>query len=132
VGGRAEIFVLLASEDVESDQVDLGVTMLAGLGGRHVNNLAGAVLDDDEAVLAESRALHGVGQRGAGIGGLEGDIMLAKETMLATDLAKDNFVWCSTQARLRELGIAKESNFILLATISEPPRPLGHNTCSAR
>jgi hypothetical protein len=87
VGGRAEIFVLLAGEDVEGDQMDLGVAVLASLGGRHINNLAGAVLDDDEAVLAESRALHGVGQRGAGVGGLEGDIMLAKKTRLATDLA---------------------------------------------
>jgi hypothetical protein len=76
VGGGTEIFVLLASEDVESDKMDLGVTVLSSLGGGHVDNLAGAVLDDDETVLAQSRTLHGVGQRGAGIGGLEGNIML--------------------------------------------------------
>lgn len=52
MGGRAEIFVLLAGEDVKGDKVDLGVTVLAGLGGRHVNDLAGAALDHDEAVLA--------------------------------------------------------------------------------
>ena len=76
MGGGREIFILLASEDVESDKMDLGVTVLAGLGGGHVDNLAGAALDDNEAVLAQRRALHGVGQRGAGIGGLEGDIVL--------------------------------------------------------
>jgi hypothetical protein len=68
--------VLLASEDVKGDKVDLGVTVLASLGGRHVDNLAGAALDHDEAVLAQSRALHGVGERRAGVGGLEGGIML--------------------------------------------------------
>lgn len=76
VGGGRKIFVLLASEDVKGDKVDLGVTVLASLGGRHVDNLAGAALDHDEAVLAQSRALHGVGERRAGVGGLEGSIML--------------------------------------------------------
>jgi hypothetical protein len=42
---------------VGSDQVDLGVTVLAGLGGGHVNDLAGTALDDDVAVLAESGTL---------------------------------------------------------------------------
>lgn len=67
VGGGGEIFELLASEDIKGDQVDLGVTVLAGLGGGHVDDLAGAVLDHDEAVLAQSRALHGVGGGGTGI-----------------------------------------------------------------
>jgi hypothetical protein len=76
VGGGREIFVLLASEDVESSEMDLGVTVLAGLGGRHVDNLARAALDDDVTVLTQSRALHGEGQRSAGIGRVEGNIML--------------------------------------------------------
>lgn len=76
VGGRAEIFVLLLGEDVEGDKVDLGVTVLASLGGRHVDNLARAALDDDEAVLTQSRALHREGEIRTGIGGLEGDIVL--------------------------------------------------------
>ena len=76
VGRRAKIFVLLASEDVQSNQMDLGVAVLAGLGGRHVDDLAGAALDDDEAVLPQGRTLHGVGGRGAGVGGLEGVPML--------------------------------------------------------
>jgi hypothetical protein len=76
VSGGGKIFVLLGSEDVNGDKVDLGVTVLASLGGGHVDNLAGAALDHDEAVLAQSRALHGVGERRAGVGGLEGGIML--------------------------------------------------------
>lgn len=76
VGGGAEFFELLAGEDVEGDQVDLGVTVLSSLGGRHVDDLAGTVLDDDETVLPQSRTLHGVGGRGAGIDGLEGVFML--------------------------------------------------------
>ena len=78
VGRRAKIFELLAGEDVESDQMDLGVTVLASLGGRHVDDLAGTALDDDEAVLPQGRALHGEGCRGAGVGRLEGVLMLSQ------------------------------------------------------
>lgn len=76
VSGRAQFFELLVGEDVDGNQVDLGVTVLAGLGGGHLDNLAGTVLDDDETVLPQSRALHGVGQGGTGIGALEGVLML--------------------------------------------------------
>ena len=38
------------------------------LRGRHVHHLAGAILDDDEPVLAQRRALHGVCGRSSGIG----------------------------------------------------------------
>lgn len=34
--------------------------------------LAGTTLDDDVTVLAQSRALHRVGERRTGIGGVEG------------------------------------------------------------
>lgn len=78
MGGRAEILKLLASEDVNGDKVDLGVTVLAGLGGRHVHDLAGTALDDDEAVLSQSRALHRVSGRSTGIGRVEGVLMLRK------------------------------------------------------
>lgn len=76
MGGRAEFFKLLAGEDVNGDQMDLGVTVLSGLGGAHVDDLARAVLDADEAVLPQSRALHGVRLRGTGIGAIEGVLML--------------------------------------------------------
>jgi hypothetical protein len=76
VGRGAEFFELLAGEDVDSDQMDLGVAVLASLGGGHVDDLAGAVLDHDEAVLPQGRALHGEGGRGASVGGLESVLML--------------------------------------------------------
>lgn len=48
-----------------------GVAVLAGLGGGHFDDLAGAALQHDEAVLAQRRALHGERGRGAGVPGLE-------------------------------------------------------------
>ena len=76
MGGWRKILQLLAGEEINGSQVDLGVTVLAGLGGGHVDDLAWAVLDHNEAVLAQSRTLHRVGERGAGVGGLEGKLML--------------------------------------------------------
>jgi len=76
VGGGAELLELLLGKDVDSDQVDLGVTVLPGLGGAHLNNLAGTALDDDMPVLAQSRALHRIGRGGASTDGLEGVVVL--------------------------------------------------------
>ena len=45
MGGGAEFFELLAGEDIDGDKMDLGVTVLASLGGGHVDNLARAVLN---------------------------------------------------------------------------------------
>jgi len=56
--------------------MDLGVAVLSRLGSGHLDNLAGAVLDANEAVLPQSRALHGVGEGGTGIGAVEGVLML--------------------------------------------------------
>ena len=67
VGGGAKFFKLLASEDVNTDEMDLGVTVLASLGSRHVDDLARTTLDDDVAVLSEGRALHGEGIGGTSI-----------------------------------------------------------------
>lgn len=61
VGGRAKIFELLGGEDIDGDQVDFCVAVLACLGGGHLDDLARAVLDDNEAVLPQGRALHRVG-----------------------------------------------------------------------
>ena len=76
VGGWAQIFEFLASEDIDGDEMNLSMTMLASLGSRHVNNLAGTAFDDDVSVLPQGRALHGIGSRGTGIGGVEGVFML--------------------------------------------------------
>ena len=61
VGGGAKIFKLLASEDINCDKVNLGVTVLAGLRSAHFDDFARALLDNDESIFAERRALHGIG-----------------------------------------------------------------------
>ena len=76
--GGAELLQLLAGEDVDSDQMDLCVTVLSRLGGRHVDDLARAVLDADEAVLPQCRALDRVGERSTGIGAIERMLVLHK------------------------------------------------------
>ena len=76
MGGRAKIFQLLASEDINSNKMDLSVTVLASLGSGHVDDLARASLNHNVTVLAKSRTLHGIGGGGAGIGALEGVLML--------------------------------------------------------
>ena len=52
---------------------DRGAEAGAHLGGRHLNDLAGAALDDHEATLAEGRALLGVrgGRSGISLGELD-------------------------------------------------------------
>jgi hypothetical protein len=78
MSGRAKIFQLLAGENVNGNEMDLSVAVFAGLRGRHFDDLAGAVLDDDEAVLPQGGTLHGVGGRGTSIGALKGVLMLRK------------------------------------------------------
>jgi hypothetical protein len=72
----AKFFELLSGEDVNSNKMDLGVSVLASLGGRHIDNLTWAVLDADETVLPQCRTLHGVSSRSTGIGRIEGVFML--------------------------------------------------------
>ena len=69
------VFVLAASEDVNGNQVNLCVSVLAGLRGRHVDDLARTALDHNVTVLAESRALLRVGNRSSGVSGLEVDVL---------------------------------------------------------
>lgn len=66
MGRRRDIFQLLLGEDISGDQVDLGVSVLSRLGGRHVNDLAGSASDDDVSALSEGGTLHGVGGGGTG------------------------------------------------------------------
>lgn len=67
MGGGAQLLKLLAGEDIDGDEMDLGVTVLASLGGRHVDDLARAALDHDVPALPQSRALHGEGGRRTGV-----------------------------------------------------------------
>lgn len=81
MGAGTQILQLLAGEDVNGDQMNLGVAVLASLRSAHFNNLARAALDDDMAVLAKGGTLHREGGRGAGIGGVELHLMLEKKTV---------------------------------------------------
>lgn len=72
VGRWRQVLQLLTSENVNGDQVDLGVTVLTGLRGRHVNNLTRSALDDNVTVLSQCRTLHWEGQSGTSISGLKG------------------------------------------------------------
>ena len=76
MGRGAQILELLSGENIDSNEMDLGMAVLASLGGGHVDNLARAVLDADVAVLAQGRALHRVRGRRARISGVEGVLML--------------------------------------------------------
>lgn len=76
VGRWGKILQLLLGEDVFSDEMNLGVSMLSGLGGRHVDDLARTVLDENVSTLPQGRTLHGVGQRRTRIGRVDGVILL--------------------------------------------------------
>ena len=80
VRAGAQIFQLLAGENINGDQVDFGVAVLAGLGGAHFNNFAGAAFNDYMAVFAEGRTLHRIGGRCTSVSGLECMFMLQKDT----------------------------------------------------
>merc|ERR1712029_939006 len=71
VGGGANIFAFLSCENVEGDHVDFGVTVLTGLGGGHLHNLARAALNHNKSVFTQSRTLHRVGGRSSSISRLE-------------------------------------------------------------
>lgn len=79
VGGRRQILIFLSSEDVKGDQMGLRVAVLASLRGGHFHDLARTVLDNDMAVLPQSRALLREGGRRTGIGAVEGVLMLSNE-----------------------------------------------------
>jgi hypothetical protein len=53
VGGRDDIFVLLAVEDIDGGEVALGVTVLASLGGGDMGHLARVSLDADVSAYSD-------------------------------------------------------------------------------
>lgn len=53
MGGRAQLLELLSGEDVDGDQVDLGVSVLSGLGGGHVDDLARTSLNHDVSAIRQ-------------------------------------------------------------------------------
>lgn len=52
VGGGTHFFKLLAREDVDTDEVDLGVAVLSSLAGAHFNDTTWTIADDDMSTLA--------------------------------------------------------------------------------
>lgn len=81
MGGGTDFFIFLSSEDINANQVDFGVTVLASLGGGHIHDLARESLDDYETILPEGGALHGVGQGGS-CGHLEVFILSSRHGLL--------------------------------------------------
>lgn len=53
VSGWTDVLILFVGENVQSDQVDFGVSMLASLGGTHLHDFAGTSLDHDVSILAQ-------------------------------------------------------------------------------
>ena len=80
MGRWAKFFELLAGEDIDGNQMNLSVTMFASLRGGHIDNLARTVLDADETILPQGRALHGVSCRRAGICRFERMFMLLRHS----------------------------------------------------
>jgi len=74
VGRRAQIFVLLTGEDIDADDMGLGVTVLSGLGNRDLHDLARLALQQAVTVLTEGTSLHREGVGGTGLSGFEGVI----------------------------------------------------------
>ena len=71
MGRGAQILELLTGEDVDGDEVNLSMTVLSSLGGRHLNNLARVTLDDNVSTLAEGGGLSGGGGISVGFGHFE-------------------------------------------------------------
>jgi len=81
VRGRDQLLKLLAGEDIDGDEMALGVTVLASLGGGHVRDLAGTVFDADVSTLADGSRLLGEGERGTRLAGLE--LLLVKVVIIS-------------------------------------------------
>ena len=58
--GRTNIFQLLSREDVSSNEMDLGVTVLSSLGGTGSNDLYWSVVDDGISSLLDGTCLNWV------------------------------------------------------------------------
>lgn len=76
VGRGRQIFKFLSGKDVNSDEMDLCMSVFSSLGSRHVDNFARTTFDDHESVLPQCRTLHGKGRRCTGIGAFEMMLML--------------------------------------------------------
>lgn len=99
--GRADILILLTSEDVDTGDVHLSVTVLTGLGGGHIDNLAREALEKNETVLTQGRSLHREGEGSTGSGLVE---LLVRHLIRWLDVsATDEVFVASAQTDNRKL-----------------------------
>lgn len=80
MGGRAKIFQFLPGKNIDCNEMDFGMPVLASLGGTHFHDFAGAAFNHNKAILPQGRALHGIGCRSASIGAIESVFMLSMNT----------------------------------------------------
>lgn len=71
MGSRGDIDLLGTGEDIGTGDVGLGVTVLAGLGGGDLDDLAGEALEEDNHALLDLTSTDGVRLLGHLAGGLE-------------------------------------------------------------
>ena len=76
MGCGADILILAVSEDVNADDVRLGVAVLSSLGSADVGNFARTTVDNDMATFANETRLHGKRGGCPGIGGVDGKVLL--------------------------------------------------------
>jgi hypothetical protein len=76
VGGGANVFIFAVGEDVNANDVGLGVTVLSSLGCADICNFARAAIDDNVTTFANKTRLHGKRGGGTGIGGVDGEVLL--------------------------------------------------------
>ena len=61
MGGWTKIFQLFPGKNIDGNEMDFGMPVLASLRSAHFDNFARATFNHDETVLSESRALHRIG-----------------------------------------------------------------------
>jgi len=63
VGGGLELLVFLSGEDINTNEFDLGVTVLSGLGSSHFHDLARLALKKNARTLSEGGSLERLSTR---------------------------------------------------------------------
>lgn len=63
MGARNNFLAFFTRENIEANKMDLGMSVLAGVGCRHFDDFAGTALHHHVAILSQSRADHFVSQR---------------------------------------------------------------------
>ncbi len=88
VGGGANVLILAISEDVDADDVGLGMAVLSSLGGADISNFARAAVDHNVTSFADKTRLHGKRGGGTGISGVDGKVLILRWYLLVRHGAK--------------------------------------------